>query len=43
MTTSLQPGVQSLKDVGNDLFSASQRLRDAFSETRSAFQAFTQA
>ena len=43
MIASLQPGVSSLEGVGNDLYSASQRLTIAFEGSQSAFQAFTQA
>lgn len=43
MIASLQPGVSALEGVGNDLFSASQRLTVAFEGSQSAFQAFTQA
>ena len=41
--SSLQPGIESLKNVGSELFSAAQRVTDAYQGIRSAFQAFTSA
>ena len=43
VTSSLQPGVEALKNVGNELFSASRRISDAYRTSQTAFRTFTQA